>query len=143
MVVDNIELRTQLVIEFERKTHAQAAQFSVKLAYHALELTGMVINKTIQESLDINILWQEGKAKVQEARSLAFALHRLARESQDKLQTVTLRALGQIAATPHVKEHALVATDYLIKIINLLHGNDMSEATRERLYQIELLKTEN
>jgi len=39
-------------------------------------------------------------------------------------------------------EHAIVASDYVIKVINLLHLGDRAAITRERQWQIQVMRKE-
>ena len=72
---------------------------------------------------------------------MAFKIHRLAREEKDPVKTKVLRVMGQVAATPHVKRHALIASDYAITLINLLHPKNFAEVEKERTTQIALMKS--
>jgi hypothetical protein len=40
-----------------------------------------------------------------------------------------------------MKEHAMVASDYAIKVINLLYPNKKEKVTEERLWQIKLMQS--
>lgn len=137
---DDFALREQLVTLFDTKSHKQVAAFSVLLGKHILEVTNIEPSTEILQSFAINERWQLGQAKVQEARQIAFAMHKLARAESDPVKIKVLRMLGQIAATPHVKRHAIVATDYAIKVINLKYANNNSEIKKEREYQILLMQ---
>ena len=44
--------------------------------------------------------------------------------------------------TGHMPEHAVVASDYAIKVINLLHPGDTAAATRERQWQVQAMGEE-
>ena len=68
-------------------------------------------------------------------------LNRLAREERDPVKEKVLRVMGQAAATPHVKWHALIASEYAITLINLLYPKDFDEARKEREWQIDLLQS--
>ena len=39
-------------------------------------------------------------------------------------------------------EHAMVASDYVIKVINLLHPGDRAAAARERQWQVQAMGEE-
>ena len=67
-------------------------------------------------------------------------MHRLARMEKDPVKTKVLRVMGQVAATPHVKRHALIASDYAITLVNLLYPHNMDEVKKERFAQIEWMK---
>jgi hypothetical protein len=48
--------------------------------------------------------------------------------------------MGQVAATPHVRWHALVASEYAIVITNLMYPKDFDKVREERELQIKLMK---
>lgn len=135
------ELKEQLISIYETKSHQDVSRYSLLLAEHILELTQMPGNETIDACFSVSRAWQEGRAKFQEARQIAFALHRLAREETNPTRVLVYRTLGQVAATPHVKRHALVASDYAIKLINHLYPKSQDEVRAEREKQISLMKS--
>lgn len=140
--IDDIpELKERLIDVSESKSHEQMSKYSLLLAEHILKVSNIECNSDITECFDINIKWQEGKVKFQDARNVAFKINRLAREEKDPVRVKVLRAMGQVAATPHVKWHALIASDYAITLINLLYPNDFDEVKKEREIQIELMKS--
>ena len=47
---------------------------------------------------------------------------------------------GQIAATPHVKRHALVASDYAVKLVNRMFPGNLEKVREMRETQIFLLE---
>jgi metal-dependent HD superfamily phosphatase/phosphodiesterase len=48
--------------------------------------------------------------------------------------------MADITNVPHVKNHALWASDQAIKLINKLYPNNFDEVKKEREIQIELMK---
>lgn len=142
--IDDIPyLKEQLIAVFDTKCHNHKAisNYSLLLAEHVLEITGIEPDEEINECFEVIKKWQEGKAKFQDARNVAFRMHTLAREEKDPVKAKVYRVLGQVAATPHVKRHALIASDYAITLINLLHPKDMDEVRKERDIQIGLMKS--
>jgi hypothetical protein len=140
--IDDIpELKEQLIDIFESKSHRDISHYSLLLAEHILSLTNTPVDDAIAKCFDIVRKWQDGKAKFQEARQVAFMLHRLARMEKDPIKVKVLRVMGQVAATPHVKRHALIASDYAIKLINLMYPKKFEEVIKERKIQIELMKS--
>lgn len=139
--IDDIpELKKELISVFDEKSHKDVSRYALLLAEHVLNMTQTPYDSAIQECFDINRKWQEGKAKFQEARNVAFKMHRLAREEKDSIKVKVFRVLGQVAATPHVKRHALIASDYAIKLTNLLYPKDLEAVKRERETQIALMR---
>ena len=142
--IDDIPaLKDELIAAFDSKSnsHKAISCYSLLLAQHVLDLTNIEPCEEIHECFDICRKWQEGKAKFQEARNVAFKLHKLAREEKDPIKVKVLRVMGQVAATPHVKRHALIASDYAIKLINLMYPKNFEEVRKEREIQIELMKS--
>ena len=111
------------------------------MAEHILSLTNTPKDDAIEEALEINQKCQGGKAKFQDARAVAFKINALAREEKDPIKVKVLRVMGQVAATPHVKRHALIASDYAITLINIIYPKNMDEVRKEREIQIELMKS--
>ncbi|MEN6635007.1 MAG: putative immunity protein [Clostridiaceae bacterium] len=134
------ELKETLISIYETKSHKDVSRYSLLLAEHVLSLTGMPRNETVESCFSVSRAWQESTAKFQEARQVAFALHRLAREETNPAYVLTYRTLGQIAATPHVKRHALVGSDYAVKLINRMYPNDTDKAREMREKQIALMQ---
>ena len=44
--------------------------------------------------------------------------------------------------TGHMPEHAMVASDYAIKVINLLYPSDRAAITHERQWQVQAMGEE-
>ena len=135
------ELKEKLVALYETKSHKDVSRYSLLLAEHVLSLTGMPRNEIVESCFSVSRAWQEGHAKFQEARQVAFALHRLAREEADPIYVLVYRTLGQIVATPHVKRHALIASDYAVKLVNRMCPGDFEQARTMREQQIALLES--
>ena len=133
-------LKEKLISVYETKTHQDVSRYSLLLAEHVLALSGMPANETVESCFSVCRAWQEGDAKFQEARQVAFALHRLAREETNPVYVLVYRTLGQIAATPHVKRHALVASDYAVKLVNRMFPGDLEKVREMRETQISLLE---
>jgi hypothetical protein len=142
--IDDIpELKEELISAFDSKSHSHKniSKYSLLLAEHILSLTNTPKYGAIEEALEINQKWQGGKAKFQDARAVAFKINALAREEKDPIKVKVLRVMGQVAATPHVKRHALIASDYAITLINIIYPKNMDEVRKEREIQIELMKS--
>ena len=135
------ELKEQLISIYETKSHQAVSRYSLLLAEHILSLTNTPTNETIDACFTVSRAWQKGEAKFQEARQVAFALHRLAREESDPVRVKVYRTLGQVAATPHVKRHALIACDYAVKLVNRMFPKDLEKVREMRDQQIALMKS--
>ena len=137
------ELKEKLIEAFDEKSssHKAISNYSLLLAHHVLDLTHCPITAEIQAAIDINLKWQAGLVRFQEARDAAFDCHTAARSEKDPVKIKVLRIMAQVAATPHVKRHALIASDYAVTLINLMFPKDMDAVRSERETQISLMKS--
>ena len=71
---------------------------------------------------------------------MGFKIHKLARLYNDnEVKKYALRVVGQAVSSGHMKEHAIVASDYAIKFINIMYHNDLEKVTAERNWQLRKL----
>lgn len=73
---------------------------------------------------NVNELWQVGKTRMHDVRQAGFKIHTLARECEGEIKKTALRVAGQAVGSGHMREHAMVASDYAIKTIDLTSSND-------------------
>jgi hypothetical protein len=143
--IDDIPaLRIELKNIFNNKSHKEMVKYCLLLGQHILKITNMEPCNEIMESFEINKKWLNGEtgkgfAKFQIARNAAGKLLELARNEKDPIKQKIYRVMAQIANSPHVKNHALWASDYAIKLINTIYPNNYDEVKREREIQIELM----
>jgi hypothetical protein len=146
--IDDIpDLRIELENIFNSKSHKEMAKYSLLLGKHILEMTNTDPCNEIILGFELNQKWQIGEpnkkgfAKFQESRDIAGKILTLAREEKDPIKACIYRIMAQIINTPHVKKHALWASDYAIKLINKLYPNNFDEIKKEREIQIGLIKS--
>lgn len=135
------ELKSRLVDVFATKTHRAVSRYGLLLADHLLQSAHMAMDEAVLACYRINQRWQDGDAGFQEARDAAGALFDLAREERNPVKEKALRAMGQVAAIPHVKRHALIASDYAVKVVNLQYPGDFDSVRKERDLQIALMES--
>ncbi len=135
------ELKQALIAVFDTKTHREISRYGLLLADHTLQLAGIPLNETLAACYSVNRRWQDGGATFQEARDTSGAIHDLARSEESPAKAAALRAVAQIAAIPHVKRHALIASDYAVKTVNLLHPGNMDAVKAQRTLQINLMQS--
>lgn len=140
---DNSELREKLDLEYESSSQIKMCKYALLLATHILEVVKYEELQTpiIIEGFLINEAWQRGEVRMHDVRQVGFKIHKLAREYEDKIIQNALRVVGQSVASGHMKEHAMVASDYAIKVVNLLYLNDIEKVTEERLWQLSTLNS--
>jgi hypothetical protein len=145
--IDDIpELRIELENIFTHKTHGEMVKYCLLLGQHILKITNIEPCNEIKESFEINKKWLNGEtgkgfAKFQIARNAAGKLLDMARDEKDLIKQKIYRVMAQIATSPHVKNHALWASDYAVKLINTLYPNNFDEVKKERAIQIELMNS--
>jgi hypothetical protein len=142
--IDDIPwLKEKLIETFDEKCHSHIdiSRYGLLLANHILELTNTPMDDSIAEVFAINQKWQAGEVRFQAARDVAGMILDLAREEKDPVKGKVYRVLGQVAAIPHVKRHALIASDYAITLINVMYPKNMEEVKKEREIQISMMQS--
>jgi len=141
-IKDNPELRVEIDNLYEKTEQVLLAQWSLSIAKHILAVVNMdaSVAEAIASGFRVNELWQEGKARIHDVRQAGFKVHQIARHCNNEIQKTALRAAGQAIASGHMREHAMVASDYAIKTMDLLHSDNMDKITAERVWQLDELK---
>lgn len=142
-ILDDVELRTVLDGEYEIASQIKMCKYALALAKHILEIVHYkdIDNVIIQDGFKINEEWQRGNARMHDVRQAGFRIHQMAKECDNLLMQTSLRVVGQAVATGQMKEHALVASDYAIKVINIKYPNDLKAVQQERKWQIETINS--
>ena len=147
-IPDDTELRSILNQEYEDASQVQLCKYALILAAHILEKIDYSAPdcNTVKEGFMINEQWQQGSARIHDVRQISFRIHQIAKASEDPTVSAALRAAGHAVAVAHMRQHAMVASDYAVKVISLLHPDCMVAVRKERLWQIchlqEIKKTE-
>lgn len=141
-IVDNSQIRAEIDELHEKMSQVDLAKWSLLLAKHILDIVGIDYNSIdkIVEGFNVNELWQEGKVRMHDVRQAGFKVHKLARECENEIKKTALRVAGQAVGSGHMREHAMVASDYAIKTIDLISSNDLEAITKEREWQLNELK---
>lgn len=141
-ILDNSPLRKQIDDLYKTMDQVSVAKWSLSLAKHILETVDINYESYIElvEGFRINELWQDGEARMHDVRQIGFSIHRLARECDSEIQKTALRVVGQAVGSGHMKEHAMIASDYAIKTIGLITSNDIGAVTLEREWQFNEIK---
>jgi 1,6-anhydro-N-acetylmuramate kinase len=145
-IKDDVKLRAEIDELYENMNKIDLAKWSLKIAKRTLRIAGVDYKNidVIIEGFRINELWQKEEARMHDVRQVGFKIHKLAHDSDSEIQKSALRTVGQAVASGHMKEHAMVASDYAIKTIGLIRNNDIGAITKERKWQLnELNKLKN
>ena len=140
-IEDDCCLREKIDGIYENASQIILAKWSLELAKHILELANFDYknNSIILEAITINKLWQNGDAQISDVRQAGFKVHRLAKECDDNIKKTALRSAGHAVSSGHMKEHAMVASDYAIKTINLLFPRNINMVKAQRQWQFDKL----
>ncbi len=141
-VMDDDNLREAIDSLYAAASHRTAAQWALEIAHKTLQLADIAVNEfpEIRHGFAVNQAWQADKAQVYDVRLAGFALHSLARRQNDSLGTAVFRVLGQAVASGHMKEHAMVASDYAVKVVNLRFPDDVEKVRAMRCWQLQRLR---
>jgi len=141
-IYDANDLRVLLDTIYEEKSQVELAKWALNLAERMLKIVGYEFenNTIIQNGFATNRQWQAGIARMHDVRRAGFKVHKIAKECENPVKQAALRVAGQAIGTGHMREHAMVASDYAIKVINLMYPNNMKAVRFERDLQITSLK---
>lgn len=115
-ILDDVELRRMLDEEYEKSSQVKLCKYAFMLAAHILTTAAYndIDNPIIKAGYAVNESWQNGTARMHDVR--------------------------QAVATGHMREHAMVSSDFAVKVINLCYPNDMNAVRQERLWQMGHLR---
>ena len=141
-IKDNNELRMEIDEVYEKTRQLDLAKWALIIAKHILERTGIEYSDIdeIVEGIRVNELWQIGQARMHDVRQAGIKIHKLAHDTDNEIRKTAFRVVGQAVASGHMREHAMVASDYAVKTIGLITSNDMKAITEEREWQLKELK---
>ena len=141
-IKDNNELRKAIDELYEDMDQISLAKWSLSMAKHILQIADIDYESIaeIVEGFKVNELWQVKKARMHDVRQVGFMIHKIARECDSEIKKTALRVVGQAVGSGHMKEHAMVASDYAVKTIGLINSNSMEAITREREWQLKEIK---
>lgn len=141
-IKDDIELRKEIDELYETMDQISLAKWSLSIAKHILKIVDIDYKRVdeIVEGFRINELWQVKEARMHDVRQAGFKIHKVARECDSEIKKAALRVAGQAVGSGHMKEHAIVASDYAIKTIGLINSNNREAITLEREWQLNEIK---
>ena len=145
-ITDIDEIRKRIDSVYENQSQIILARWSLEIARHIIEIIGLDTSKypEVEEGFSVNEMWQNGNARMHDVRQAGFKIHKIAREQNDEELSSVFRVIGQAVSSGHMREHAMVASDYAIKVINIRYGNDITKVQEERNWQLEeLLRLSN
>lgn len=142
-ICDNNEISKKIYNLYNITNNKLTAKWSIELAKHMLLMVNVDydIIPEIIEGFKIHQDWLNNNAKICDIRKSGFKIHKLARTFiNDDIKKNVMRVVGHAVSSGHMKEHAIVASDYAIKVINIMYNNDLEKVVKERNWQLEKLK---
>jgi hypothetical protein len=141
-IIDNSGLRSEIDTLYEQTSQINLANWDIKCAKHILPLAEFekIDFSSIENGFRINELWQLGKASVHEVRQAGFKIHEVARKCKSEVVKNAIRTVGQAVGVGHMREHAMVCSDYAIKTIQLAFPDQIDKISQERQWQLNELK---
>lgn len=141
-IEDIPQLRNAFIAVYDTATKQDAVRFGLLYGKHLLELTGIELSEEICMAFAAMQRWLDGTATYHDARNIAFTdLYRRAREEKNPAMLKFYKTMAQVACIPHVKAHALWASDFGITLINVLYPGALDRVKIERETQIALLSS--
>ncbi|MDP5277069.1 putative immunity protein [Chengkuizengella axinellae] len=140
-IVDNKEIRNKIEETLEKLSQKSLAQWSLKIASKYLIHLDNHLKNDERIKLGIETLEKriEGSIRAYDLRKVGFIVNELAKESKSEVSKFAARSFAQAIATGHMRGHALVCSDYVVKLINSLSNNSQETATKERKRQLKIL----
>ena len=140
-IIDNLAKRNELEHILNKLPQRNLAIWARKNAERFISYIDIGDAKQKNEiiSKTTAILYKRIDAQINafELRNAGFLANTLAKESVNEISKFSARVYAQAIATGPMRGHAIVSSDYAIKVINLLR-NDVDEAINERNKQILL-----
>lgn len=82
----------------------------------------------------------KGKINAFELRKVGFVINGLAKESKTHIGKYAARVFVQAVSVGHMRGHAIVSSDYGVKVINILYPDNNEKIIEERNAQINLAR---
>lgn len=140
-ILDNVELRNEIEVILEEMPQKFLAQWALKVASVYLDSLDSHLKNDPRINLGIETLEKriKGNTRAYDLRKVGFVVNELAKESNSDVSKYSARSFAQAIATGHMRGHALVSSDYAIKVKNLLTENSLIDSTNERKRQIRII----
>ncbi|MFD0587250.1 putative immunity protein [Paenibacillus sp. GCM10027627] len=141
-IYDNTELRNKIEEELERLPQKLLSQWALKVATPYLDYLDNHLKDDPRINLGIETLEKriEGSIRAYDLRKVGFTVNELAKESKSNVSKYSARSFAQAIATGHMRGHAMVSSDYAIKVVNTLTTGSLDASTNERERQIKLIE---
>lgn len=140
-ILDNYELRNKIEEELEKLPQKLLIQWALKVAIPYLDYLDNHLKGDPRIDLGIETLERriEGSIRAYDLRKVGFTVNELAKESKSDISKYSACSFAQAIATGHMRGHAMVSSDYAIKVVNTLTNNSLDASTNERKRQFKII----
>jgi hypothetical protein len=140
-ILDDSALRAKILAIVNQQSQIILANWAINCATHVTRFVPETLQlEVVQSGFHTNRLWQTNQATVHQVRQAGFRIHEKARDCKDEIAKNILRTVGQAVGVGHMSAHAMVCSDYAIKVMQLSTNNDLQQITKERIWQLNELK---
>lgn len=139
-VTDIPQKRLELEKLLEQLPHKEVARWAVENARNFIEDIESFADKEsiLEETLNVFQQRLEGKISAYQLRQAGFLANTLSKGSKADISKFAARVYAQAIASAHMRGHAIVSSDYAIKVIQLKDPKDLDRVRVERERQILL-----
>ena len=139
-VTDIPQKRLELEKLLEKLPHKEIARWAVENARRFIEDIENFADKEsiLEETLNVFQQRLEGKISAYQLRQAGFLANTLSKRSKADISKFAARVYAQAIASAHMRGHAMVSSDYAIKVIQLKDPKDLDRVRVERERQISL-----
>ena len=139
-VTDIPQKRLELEKLLEQLPHKEIARWAVENARRFIEDIENFADKEsiLEETLNVFQQRLEGNISAYQLRQAGFLANTLSKRSKADISKFAARVYAQAIASAHMRGHAMVSSDYAIKVIQLKDPKDLDRVRVERERQISL-----
>ena len=139
-VTDIPQKRLELEKLLEQLPHKEIARWAVENVRRFIEDIENFADKEsiLEETLNVFQQRLEGKISAYQLRQAGFLANTLSKRSKADISKFAARVYAQAIASAHMRGHAMVSSDYAIKVIQLKDPKDLDRVRVERERQISL-----
>lgn len=140
-ILDDSFLRLKMERIFEELNQKELAKFALSNAKRFLDYFDDELknDKRILEAEEMFNKYLKDEISSIDMRKASLVANKLDKESKTEIGKHAARSFAQAIGSTHMRANAIASTDNMIRVINLIHENDIEAATNERKKQLELL----
>ncbi|MGP4066118.1 putative immunity protein [Oceanobacillus sp. M65] len=140
-IIDHNELRNKIEEELENLPQKLLGQWALKVANPYLDYLDTHLKDDPRIILGREALEKRlnGTIRAYDLRKVGFTVNELAKEAKSNVSKYSARSFAQAVATGHMRGHAMVSSDYAIKVVNLLTNNSLDASMKERKRQLAII----